>query len=232
MKGQTTSGIWNALRQSWIDVYIGPPDLIVHNAGKNFTSREMVQLAGSLGTGTKCAPVEAHHSIGLVERYHQPLRRAFNVIQEELKDQNLDRAIILQMAVKSINDTAGPDGSTPTILVFGTYPKITEAHTSNLSIIKRANAIQKASAEIVKLRAKRQVNSALTQKNGPDVAPIHDVPLGGKVWVWRETGNWTGPYTLIEMRGEDCIVNLPSGPTKFRSTSCKPYYAYDVNKDK
>jgi hypothetical protein len=28
----------------------------------------------------------------------------------------------LQMAVKAVNDTAGPDGLVLTLLVFGTYP--------------------------------------------------------------------------------------------------------------
>ena len=79
LKGQSNNDVWNAIRQSWIDVYVGPPDLIVHDAGKNFTSKEMQQFAQSLGTGTKCAPVEAHHSIGLVERYYELLRRAFYV---------------------------------------------------------------------------------------------------------------------------------------------------------
>ncbi|KHJ30253.1 hypothetical protein EV44_g3297 [Erysiphe necator] len=195
LKGQSTNDVWNAIRQSWIDVYVGPPDLIVRDAGKNFTSKEMQQLAQSIGTGTKCAPVEAHHSIGLVERYHEPQ-----------------------------NDTAGPNGITPTILVFGTYPKISEPHASNVSIIQSVNAIRKVSAEIIKLCAEKQVRNALNQRNGPEITPIHNVPIGEKVWVWREIGKWTGPYTLLEMNGEDCIVDLPSGPTKFRSTSCKPYY--------
>ncbi|POS85249.1 hypothetical protein EPUL_003471 [Erysiphe pulchra] len=29
---------WNAIRRCWIDVYIGPPEHIVHDAGKNFAS--------------------------------------------------------------------------------------------------------------------------------------------------------------------------------------------------
>lgn len=109
-------------------------------------------------------------------------------------------------------------------MVFGTYPKISEPHASNVSIIQRVNSIRKASAEIIKLRAEKQVRNALNQRNGPEITPIHNVPIGEKVWVWREIGKWTGPYTLLEMNGEDCIVGLPSGPTKFRSTSCKPYY--------
>ncbi|KAI0995357.1 hypothetical protein K3495_g12825 [Podosphaera aphanis] len=223
LKGQTTQDIWNALRQSLIDVYVGPPDLIVHDAGKNFTSKEMHQFAESIGSGTKCVPVEAHHSIGIVERQHAPLRRAFNVIQEDLKDQKLTKSSILQMAVKAINDTAGSNGITPTVLAWGTFQILT-AHEQNPSIVARAKAIQKASIEVSKLRARKSVNAAINARNGPDTTPLHKLPLGSKVWVWRESGNWTGPYNLLEVDNENCIVQLPSGPTKFRSTSCKPFY--------
>jgi hypothetical protein len=35
---------WDILRLCWIDVYVGPPDLLIHDAGKNFTSQEFRQL--------------------------------------------------------------------------------------------------------------------------------------------------------------------------------------------
>ncbi|KAI1007325.1 hypothetical protein K3495_g906 [Podosphaera aphanis] len=229
LKGQTTQDIWDALRCSWIDVYVGPPDLIVHDAAKNLTSKETQQYAQSIGTGTKCIPVEAHHSNGIVERYHAPLRRAFNIIIEELRDQKLNKSTILQMAVKAINDTAGPDGITPTLLVFGMYPKITEAHESNLPIIARVKAIQKASANISAFRSNKLINSAINETSGPDTTPLHNLPLGSKVWVWREPGKSTGPYPLLKINNEDCTVQLSSGPTKFRSTSCKPFYNSNQN---
>lgn len=59
--------------------------------------------------------VEAHHSIVIVERYHVPSRRAFNIIKEELRDQKPNKSTIPQIAVKAINDTAGPDGITPNL---------------------------------------------------------------------------------------------------------------------
>ena len=58
------------------------------------------------------------------------------------------------MAVKAINNTAGPDGLVPTLLVYGAYPRISNLDPPALSIIERAAIIWKAMAEIVKLRAK------------------------------------------------------------------------------
>jgi hypothetical protein len=61
-------------------------------------------------------------------------------------------------------------------------------------------------AEVVKLRAKQAINSALHHRNGPDTTLVHDLPLNSKVLVWRESGNWTGPYCLLAVEGETCRV--------------------------
>ena len=68
-------------------------------------------------------PVEAHNSVGLVERYHIPLIRAYKIFLEECPDLSRDER--LQMSFKAVNDTAGPDGIVLTLLVFGAYPRIT-----------------------------------------------------------------------------------------------------------
>ena len=58
------------------------------------------------------------------------------------------------MAVKAVNDTAGPDGLVPTLLVYRAYLRMSNLDPPALSIIEQAAAIQKAIAEIVKLQAK------------------------------------------------------------------------------
>ena len=77
---------WDILRICWIDIYLGPPDLIAYNTGKNFISKEFKQYTGTLGINTKAAPVEAHNSIGMVERYHGPIRRAYQIIMTEMPE--------------------------------------------------------------------------------------------------------------------------------------------------
>jgi len=57
----------------WIDIYLGPPDLITHNTRKNFISKEFKQYATIMGISTKGVPVKAHNSIGMVEHYYGPL---------------------------------------------------------------------------------------------------------------------------------------------------------------
>ena len=58
------------------------------------------------------------------------------------------------MAVKAINNTAGPNGLVPTLLIYGAYLRISSLGPPTPSITERAAAIRKAIAEIVKLRAK------------------------------------------------------------------------------
>ena len=46
------------------------------------------------------------------------------------------------MAVKAVNNTAGPDGLVPTLLVFGAYPRMTEFDPPTLTITQRATAMK------------------------------------------------------------------------------------------
>jgi hypothetical protein len=87
------------------------------------------------------------------------------------------------MAVKAVNDTTGPDGLVPILLVYRAYPRISNLDPPALSIIDRAAIIYKAIAEIVKLQAKQTVNSALYHYNRPNTTLIYDLLLNSKVLV-------------------------------------------------
>jgi hypothetical protein len=104
------------------------------------------------------------------------------------------------------------------------------------SITQRALAIRKAMEEVSKIRAEQQVKDALNQRNGPSVDAIHDLPLNSNVLVWREgntgqSGKWTGPFKPLGITGETCQLQLPSGPTPFRTTVVKPYLQPDPEQD-
>jgi len=87
------------------------------------------------------------------------------------------------MAVKAVNDTAGPDRLVPTLLVYGAYLRISNLDPPTPSIMERAAVIRKAMAEIVKLRAKQAINNALYYRNGPNITPVHDLPLNSEVLI-------------------------------------------------
>ncbi|KHJ31985.1 hypothetical protein EV44_g3850 [Erysiphe necator] len=228
LKNMSSQHIWEALRMCWIDVYLGPPDISNHDTDTNFTSHEFLQNAKALVIETKIAPVESANSMGIVERYHKPLRRAYEIIKEDLGTNNSSeqKTMALQMATKTIKDTAGYDGIVPTLLVFGAFPRISNIDPPAPSIAKRASAIRKAMLEVSKLRAKRQVTDALRTRNGPVTS---DIPIGSDVLVWRVHENsWNGPYKILAINGETTTVQMPHGPANLRSTNIK-FYNHPTN---
>ena len=57
------------------------------------------------------------------------------------------------MAVKAVNDIAGPNSIVLTLLIFGAYPRITKDSPTSPSVTIRAKAIRKATQEIQRLHA-------------------------------------------------------------------------------
>ena len=217
---------WEALKQMWIDTYLGPPDWIVHDAGTNFSSAEFRNEAKIMGIECKEVPVEAHWSIGKVERYHAVLQRAFKILYAELSTVSSKEAI-LQAAVKAVNDTVGPDGIVPTLLVFGAFPRLSIDSPPSPSTLRRAEAIQKTMKALRKLMAQRQTSDAINTRNGPNGGEVLDLPLQSEVRVWRENKGWQGPFKMIAIDGHDVTLDLPNGPVKFRSTLVRPYHRGD-----
>jgi len=68
---------WDILRTCWIDTYVGPPEYITYDAGRNFISKEFQQYAMAMAISIKAVPVEAYWSIGLVKQAHLALQRAY-----------------------------------------------------------------------------------------------------------------------------------------------------------
>ena len=65
------------------------------------------------------------------------------------------------MTVKAVNDTAGYNGLVPTLLIFGTYPRIINDDAPSLSTIERAKIIKITMNEVAKIHARRQTNDVL-----------------------------------------------------------------------
>lgn len=220
---QSAKVTWETLRACWIDTYLGPPDILSHDAGTNFAAEMFRIEAKMIGVTCVQVPVEAHQSIGKVERYHAPLRRAFEIITLEL-DQT-PKEVRLQMAVKACNDTMGPDGYVPTLLVFGAYPRMTYDSPPSATTMARAKASNRAMIELRKLVAQRKVRDAVNTRNGPNTADMlpANCAIGDEVLVYREPGKWTGPYKVLGVGDADVTVDMVNGPTTFRTTIVKPY---------
>lgn len=174
---------------------------------------------------TKAVPVESANSMSIIERYHGPVRREFKIIKSEAPD--LSDEEILQLAIKSINDSVGPGGIIPTLQVYGALPRLgfnTDKSTPTMQ--QRAISVRKATQEMTKHFARTQISGATRTRNGPDTSDIRNAPVNTPVLVYRPgIDTWDGVFRLQWFDGEDCYVLLPppSGLIKFRSTVVKRY---------
>ena len=69
----------------------------------------------------------------MVECYYSPLYRIYYIITMELLD--ISKDIALKMAFKAINNSVGPNGLIPTLLVFRAYLHIVESDIPNPIVI-------------------------------------------------------------------------------------------------
>ena len=95
--------------------------------------------------------VEAHHSIGMVERYHRPLRQVYSIITTKIP--NIKPELVLQIFFKAINNSVDPNELVLILLVFGAYPRMSKLDVPSVSITQRAIAIKKTMNEIRKCTA-------------------------------------------------------------------------------
>jgi hypothetical protein len=175
--------------------------------------------------------VETHHSIEMIERYHESLRRIYSIIVTEISD--IDSDSVLQMSFKVLNDSIESDGLVFTLLVFGAYSRMADDVLTS-TITQRAIAMRKAMNKVKRFVATRQVNDALNIRNKSSTASLHDLSLNFSVLVFREgnighSESWKGPFRLLSIEDESMIIDLSSGSTKFRSISIKSYYQNENN---
>jgi hypothetical protein len=122
-------------------------------------------------------PVEAYNSIDKVKRYYGFLQQVYKIICNKLRDIETSTKMSLQIAVKAINDSAGPDGIIPILLVFGAYPRMTNNSVLSLIITKRAETIRKASNEVRRYYTKRHIEDVFRIRNSPDTIVIFKFPI-------------------------------------------------------
>ena len=134
-------------------MYTEPSDIITTDTGKNFTSNEFKNEAKALSINIKEVSVETHNSISKIERYYAPLRYVYDILRSELPYSSPE--LCLSLAVKVINDIADLNDLILTLLVFGTYLRISTASLLLSNIIIRAAVVRKAIKKLNDIRIKR-----------------------------------------------------------------------------
>ena len=124
---------------------MGPPDIIIIDTGTNFINKKFISNANAMVINIIKIPVEAHYLIDKVKRYYIIIRRVYNIILTKAK---ITPENTLQIIIKTINDTAGPNRLVLILLIFGVYPRIFSLSPLSLSVAERAKIIIKIIKEI------------------------------------------------------------------------------------
>ena len=221
LKSEDTSTIWNAFLSIWACMYIGYPECMLTDQGSVFVSREWSSSCESASIHLRHTGTESHNSLGAGETYHAMLRRMYNKVTMDYP--RISRDLRLALSVKAVNDTAGPDGNVPSLLVFGVLPKIPHVQVRSTSQEERMKALKLAREEYERIVARRRIQHGLLQKPPPS-ADFRFSP-GQPVYVYRENlKHFTGPHLVMHIDEKKALVDLGerTGPRSFNISQLKP----------
>ncbi len=126
-------------------------------------------------------PVKAHHSIRKVKCYYVLLCHVYDILSADTPQ--LSREERLQSAVKAVNDTVGPDGLIPILLVYGAYPHISREDKPIPSNTEQARVIERTMDDVCRSNAKSAITKAMRTTRGLDVVAVLRLLLNTKVLV-------------------------------------------------
>jgi hypothetical protein len=181
--------------QCWSLRYLGHPFVIRHDQGTQFTAVEFQKWAGK--ACIPCHPVatEQAKSMGIGERIHSLLRRTYLRLRQE--HPNMSKGLLLDAAVKAHNDTSGVNGLVPTLLVYGSFPRlpIRDENIDSPSNSERASMRSLAMAEYSK--AIDELRSKLTENAQSPTVPVGLRPNDLVLVRKKLLKNWDEPLPLI-----------------------------------
>lgn len=222
LRNISSKEVWKALSRCWINAYIGPPDFLRLDQGSQFTSKEFNTAAVSAGIQIIQEPIENPSFMSHVERYHAPLRAAFEKLRMDLPGEN--NQDILQMAVHSVNNTVGPKGLCPNLCVFGAIPRPARNIPAPQQLAG-AQAIDAAMDEVAREQMKRKLAFALKYCGpyGKERSDLDALAFGQPVRVYRQKSKrWEGPFKFISKEGDTVCVQFLLGRRIFRSHVVNP----------
>ena len=232
----STRTVWSTIVQCWSSVYTGLPNKIRVDQGTAFGDGFMA-IAKSSDVDVVRTGIESHSSMGIGERYHGPLRNTYRKLK--LGYPLVDPSLLLSMSDFAMNNTLGPEGVVPSVLVFGEFPSLRMIHeppTPKSAVFDRARVANAARKEIEHHMARLRLQRALRHRV-PRSADASFQP-GDMVLVWREKrinnriGEWVGPYSVATADYGTKIVHVQESQDDlarpYNFAQVKPYIS-EVN---
>ena len=182
LTAKDTATAWNTFLKACAHLYIGFPETMLVDQGTVFLSNEWEGACHSSQIELRTTGVRSHNSLGTGETYHAMLRRIFK--KAKMHHPELTKELTLSLSVKAMNDTAGPDGLIPTLLVFGALPRVPGLSSESPTQKERLRALETARSEFRKIIAENRLDKAL-QKKPPPAADFRFQP-GQPVYVYHD----------------------------------------------
>ena len=205
-KNPTTAQIWETFVEMWALMYTGLPDIVMTDHGSTFTSRDWKFTLTENRVAHVLTGVESHHSNGQVESAHAILRRTYRAVRKD--HPKVKQELALAVARKAINETRGPKGLVPLLLVFGEMPSYRRLGLGGISDNKtRFNAMLTARGEY--LRIVNQIRARRTLRMAVPPAADRHYAIGDLVYVWREKEKgYTGPFNVISVSSDNSQITV------------------------
>lgn len=218
-EGETAGAVWNLYLRLWVCPYAGHPEIMRTDQGSQFASAGWKALVHTAGTRLAVSGVEAHNALGVGERYHAYLRGIYRRVRME--NGSLPKEVTLSLAVAAMNQTAGPRGLSPTLLVLGIVPRMPVAPLPLPAQRDRAYALATALTQMQGLVASARLRKAL-------VAPVPaaagaDIEPGMEVLLYRErpVNQWVGPYVVTARKDKMAWLAIDGHLKAFRVDKLK-----------
>ena len=106
-------------------------------------------MCSQLGIVLKATPTQSHNSLSLCEIYHSPIKRVYRKLQNDDPDQ--DKHERLALSVHPVSNTAGPDGLTSSILVYGSVPYTVHAYGNEKTVYVMTDKVRPFSVSKIRL---------------------------------------------------------------------------------
>lgn len=166
MPGKSAEAAWSALLRIWIKPCVGSPRILKADQGSEFVNDLFHRNSESIGVFLQEAPIESSNSMGLGERFHDPLRRIFLKLRED--HPLLRQDAILKDARSAMSSTMGPEGYAAALLVYGMLPRLSigSSRIATLNQAERMKALSNARSEMEMIAAKLRLKKARA-RNAP-----------------------------------------------------------------
>jgi hypothetical protein len=93
----------------------------------------------------------------------------------------LDSNIVLRLCINAMNDTMGPEGLVPSLLVFGVLPRFPATQTSLPNQKDRMEALSTARSEMETITSESRLAEAMHRNVPPAASGIENCSAGARL---------------------------------------------------